>query len=169
MTLSYFAGTRLTTTTFNAIFDMYPRTFVKSSDQTYNTQTTFQNDTHLTCSLEAASTYEVVMNLVMSGTDGDIKTKWLVPSDATGYKICQGPALTSTDREDTNMATAAHNLATVRNYGLAHLTNYAGAREAGLIVTTTAGTLVLQHAQNSSTANNSGLITNSWMTIRKIA
>ena len=103
MTLNYFAGTRLTTQTFDQLFAQVPRTFVKSSDQLYNTTTTLQNDEHLTCSLEANSTYEVTVHLVMGGTTGDIVTAWSAPSGATGYKVCHGPALTSTDRSDTTM------------------------------------------------------------------
>lgn len=169
MTLTYFAGTRLLTQTFDELFAQVPRDFVKTADQLYNTTTTLQNDEHLTCSLQANSTYVVEMHLVLSGTAGDLVTAWSVPSDATGYKICHGPALTSTDRSDTTMASAAHNLGTLRGYGLNHATNYAGAREKGRIITITAGTLVLQHTQNSSNAAPSGLATNSWMEVRKIS
>jgi hypothetical protein len=167
--LAYYAGTRLLTTTFDALFAQVPRTFVKAADQFYASQTTFQNDEHLTCSLEANSTYEVKVNLVISGTDGNFKSAWSAPSGATGYKICHGPALTSTDRDDTTMKSAAHNLGTSAIYGVNHATNYAGCFEEGLVVTVAAGTLTIQHAQNSSTVNPSGLATNSWMTVRKVA
>jgi hypothetical protein len=169
VTLSYFAGTRLTTQTFDALFAQVPRTFTKATDQLYNTTTTLQNDEFLTCSLDANSTYEVAVFLVMSGTAGDIVTAWSAPSGATGYKICHGPALTSTDRSDTTMASAAHNLGTLRGYGLNHATNYAGAVERGEVVTATAGTLTIQHTQNSSNAAPSGVVTNSFMTVRKIS
>lgn len=169
MTLSYFAGTRLTTQTFDALFAQVPRDFYKTSDQLYTSQTTLQNDEHLTCSLEANSIYVVEMILTLSGTAGDIVTAWSVPADATGYKICHGPALTSTDRSDTTMASASHNLGTLRGYGVNHATNYAGAREKGRIITITAGTLTLQHAQNSSNAAPSGVGNNSWMEVRKIS
>jgi hypothetical protein len=169
MALAYYAGTRLLTTTFDALFEQVPRTFRKLADQFYDTTTTFQNDVDLTCSLEANSVYEVEFNLVMSGTAGDIQTSWSAPSGATGYKACMGPAASSTSRDDTTMATAAHNLATVRSYGLNHATNFAGAREKGLVVTVGAGTLTLQHTQLSSNAAPSGLATNSWMTVRKIS
>jgi hypothetical protein len=169
MALAYYAGTRLLTTTFDALFAQVPRTFTKPADQTYVSTVTAQNDVDMTCSLEANSTYEVVMNLVMMGTAGDIITLWSAPINAAGFKICQGPALTSTDRSDTTMASAAHGLATQRGYGLNSATNFAGARETGLVVTIDAGTLTLQHMQNSSSVSPSGLVANSWMTVRKIA
>lgn len=169
MTLAYYAGTRLLTTTFDALFEQIPRTFRKPSDQFYDTTTTFQNDVDLSCSLEANSVYEIEFNLVLSGTAGDIQTAWSPPSGATGYKLCLGPAATSTDRSDTTVATAAHNLTTVRSYGLNSATNFAGAREKGLVVTVAAGTLTLTHTQLSSNAAPSGLAANSWMIVRKIS
>lgn len=169
MTLSYFAGSRLTTATFDTLFGMLPRTFTKVSAQTYTSTTTFQNDADLTCSLEASSSYEVVFNLALVGTDGDIKTIWSLPTDATGDKKCIGPALSSTDRTDTTVRTGTHQFSTVVTYGVNSSTNAAYARETGLIVTTTAGTLTLQHAQNSSTVNLSGMAASSWMMIRKVS
>lgn len=167
--MAYLAGQFLLAEDLDDLANMLPRTFTKPADQTYSSTVTAQNDVDLTCSLEANSTYEVVMNLVMMGTAGDIITLWSAPINAAGFKICQGPALTSTDRSDTTMATAAHGLATQRGYGLNSATNFAGARETGLVVTIDAGTLTLQHMQNSSNAAPSGLVANTWMTVRKIA
>lgn len=169
MALSYFAGTRLTTATFDELFDQLPRNFFKTADQTYASQTTFQNDVDLSASMEANSVYEVFVGLALLGTDGNIKVVWSPPTGATGLKLCVGPALTSTDRDDTTMKTAAHNIGTTAIYGVNSATNYAAATEHSFVTTVSAGTLVIQHAQNSSTVNPSGLAASSFMTVRKVA
>lgn len=170
MPLAYYAGQILPAAALDAIVGMLPRVFVKAADQLYSGTTTFQNDVELTCSLEANSVYEVLVTMALSGTDGDIKTTWSVPDGATGLKMCLGPALASTDRTDTTMRSAAHNLTTnTVTYGVNHATNYAGALEHGLVTTVSAGTLTIQHTQSTSTANPSGLAASSRMTVRKIS
>ncbi len=67
------------------------------------------------------------------------------------------------------MRSATHQLGTTVIYGVNHLTSFAAAREWAVIITATAGTLVIQHAQNSSTANNTTMGTNSKMNVKKIS
>jgi hypothetical protein len=139
----------------------------KTGAQDHISNTTFTNDTELTCSMEANSRYEVRIHAGAGGTDGDLKTRWQVPTGATGYKMVFGPTEASTDREDTNMRAATHGHGTTATYGVNHATNFVNIQEIGLVITTTAGTFVWQHAQNASTANPSSITENSYMVVTK--
>lgn len=167
--MPYFAGQRLTAQALDEILNFQSQSIVKASDQVYQSDTTFRNDTELSLPLDGDSLYSVEFVLaVAGGTAQDFKTSWSAPSGATGFKICLGPAPGSTDRDDTNMISRASNLATTVTYGPSSTTLLIGIREQGTIITTSAGTLTLQHAQSTSGAVDTGVKASSTVTWTKI-
>jgi hypothetical protein len=141
----------------------------KTGAQDHLNDATLQNDTELTCSMEANSTYVVRIHASIGGTDGDIQTAWSAPTNSSGSKQCFGPEAGSTDRTNTNMRASNHAFATAVTYGVASLTSLAAVIEVGRIDTTEAGTFTWQHAQNSSTGNASTIGANSFMIVTKVA
>jgi hypothetical protein len=170
--LTYYAGQRLLATDLDAIVALVPRLIIKASDQVYQSDTTFRNDTELTISLQANSMY--VVEFVLAGvgqavSTGDLKTVWSAPSGATGIKVCHGPAVSSTSRTDTTMTSASTPFSTAAGYGTASTTSAVAIREFGQVTTTNAGTLTLQHAQNVSNANDTGILAGSILVVTKVA
>lgn len=166
---TYYAGQPVLATTFASIEARMGKVYTKSGVNTYTSNTTLTNDPDFTCAMEANSTYIVEIQGSIGGTDGDIQTSWSAPTNSSGSKQCVGPALSSTDRTDTNMRAGNHAFATAVPYGTASATSLASIQEIGRVVTIEAGTFVWQHAQNSSTVNPSNIGVNSIMRVTKIS
>lgn len=151
------AGMKLTLARLQAMRWTY---VLKTADETVTSSTTMQNDNDLVIPVEANATYYARVHLAFGGLSGaDIKTQWTVPTGTTGLKFSRGPEIGTTDRQDTNMISAVHNLTTVRNYGCMSTlaANISGEAQIAneflrIVTSSTAGNVQLQWAQNTSNA-----------------
>lgn len=144
-------------------------TLYKSTDQGYTNDISLNNDTTLKFTATANTKYRVQLFAVATGSNGNIKLAWAVPSGASALRMVLGPAASSTSRDDTNMRTGAHLLGTEVVYGLANDTLYTSIREEFVVtVGATAGDVTLQHAQNVSSADQTIMRAGSFMIVRKL-
>ncbi len=144
-------------------------TIYKGTDQGYTNDTSLNDDSVLKFTAAANTKYRVELFAIVSGTNGNIKLAWKVPSGATGLRSVLGPAANSTSRDDTNMRTGASLLATEIVYGLNSDAYYTAIREHFVItIGSTAGDVVLQHAQNVSGAGQTIMRAESYMVYKKL-
>jgi len=120
--------------------------------------------------MAANATYLVrIIGMAGGVTAADIRTRWAVPSGATGLKFCQGPDSLSTSRDQTTMRVGVHNFSTDLIYGLSSNTLYSGFFEQGTVSTTSAGTFSLMWSQAVSNATGSVLAQSSTLEIYRLA
>jgi hypothetical protein len=137
----------------------------KAADQTAPS-TAFVDDDTLAVPVEANALYYIIFNVAGyatfdgSGTASTINTEITFPAGTTGFKMCQGPGLTSTDREDTNMVSAVHLLDTDRRYGTEDGSTASVAIEEHLWAqtSTTSGTIQYRFARGNTDTNSAGII-----------
>jgi hypothetical protein len=144
---------------------------VKTANETVTSSVTLQNDDQLTVTLDANSVYRIYMVLLIAGvTAGEIKTSWTVPASATGFKNCMGPGSDSTARDGVaaTMRYGVHAFTATVNYGVNDAANFVHAVEQGVVTTTTAGTFVLQWAQQAVSATASTIAAGSFLIAEKI-
>lgn len=145
-------------------------TVYKAVDQGYSSDVTLNDDTVLKFAAEANSAYKVELFAMCSGSDGDIVFAWDVPSGSSGLRSVLGPSANSNNRDDTNMRTGAHNFTTEVTYGL-NLDNglWTGIQERFIInIGATAGNVILQHRQNTSSNSQTVVRSTSYMTVTKL-
>lgn len=164
--MTYYAGTRLLAADLNVT---NVREFYKTADQLYQSDTTLRNDNELVCSLEANARYFVtawLQGIGQSASTGDLKIAWSVPSGATGARWTNGAAEGSTTSTTASMTSAivAHTASVTYGTVATAISIFEQLR----IETTNAGTLVCQHAQLTSNANDTGLRQWSHMVVRKV-
>lgn len=132
-----------------------PGMVVKALGEIVTSSTTYQDDNELSFPAAANAHYFAILIMnVFGATGGDIKVRLSVPSGATGFRWCMGPTSGASDRESTNMVSAVHNFGTDRPYGLVGIASTAVAiREYVRVQTSsTSGNVVVQWAQNASSA-----------------
>jgi hypothetical protein len=145
MTIIKYAGSRILADDFNGIS---PLSAIRAGTQSVTSSTTLVNDDTLSLSLDADATYVVLMALNYSGAatgSGDMKFAFSPPSGAT---------MNGTIHRNTTSA-----LASVNNYSSFTGATACGTNGSGtpvgvdalmIITTSSAGTLQLQWAQNTS-------------------
>jgi hypothetical protein len=145
-------------------------TVYKGVDQGYTNDTTLNDDAVLKFSAVANTKYRVELFAAVSGNAGNIKLAWKIPAGATGLRSVLGPAANSTNRDDTNMRTGAHLLPTEVTYGLAaDNTIFTAVREHFVVsIGATAGDVVLQHAQSTSSGSQTIMSGASFMVVKKL-
>ncbi len=144
-------------------------TVYKGTDQGYNNDTTLNDDTVLKFSVSANTKYRVELFAIASGLAGNIKLAWKVPTGSTGLRACMGPSLSSTDRADTNVRVNASQFSTEIGYGLNSTGLYACIQERFVVsVGSTAGEVVLQHAQSTSSSDQTAMRGESFMIVKKL-
>jgi hypothetical protein len=145
-------------------------TLFKQTDQGYTNDATLNNDTVLRFTASANTKYRVELFAMCSGTGGNIKMAWSVPSGATGTRAVLGPAANSVSRDDTNMRTGAHGFTTEVTYGLNSDSGYTTVQENFIItIGVTGGDVILQHAQGTSSATQTIMRAPSFMVVKKLA
>jgi hypothetical protein len=152
------------------------KTYVrKSASESLASNTTMQNDDHLTFALAASSVYELRAYLSVSGAAaGDFKTQWAFTGAASGgnhsTRYAVGPPITSTDATDGNLRSTRHAWGASATYGLDGV-NTSHIEEGGILDTTTggSGTITLQWAQNSSSATSTVVNTSSYAILERLA
>jgi hypothetical protein len=151
--------------------DGLPQYVIKDSSIAMTSSTTYKDDEELVYALVANAIYEPEFILAPGGsTTGDIKTRWSVPSGATGFRWCTGLGSTATSRDNAAaIKMAVHAFSSDCVYGTVSTTSVGAAREIGTITTgATAGNLRLQWAQNTSDATGSEILAGSYLRIRRI-
>lgn len=146
---------------------------IKPTDQSVISSTTPVSDTALTATV-VAGTYHVqfAISALSASATPDIATQWSTPAVAApaGLKMCIGPtsnSATFTNRADTN----GHFQCSVTTTGVAYQIDTTGTAisEEAILTFSAGGTVVLQWAQNASTATNTTVTAGSWMKITRLA
>lgn len=139
-----------------------------SADTTKNANTTLGDITGMSASLEASSTYIFWGYVAYStGSTPDIKFAFSVPSGATGHWALHGVSSGSTNPGSLDATHATSFGATT--LAAAGDTEGLMVRPTGYIVTTNAGTIQMQFAQNSSDASDTTVKAGSWIAFQKVA
>jgi hypothetical protein len=159
--VTFAAGDNPTAAEFN---DLVPRYAYKTSDETIISNSTLQNDDFLALTVAASTKYEFELYMAYNtGTTPDLKIGWTLPTGATNaYHV---------DYFDTAAASQKGQSSTVPTTGFAvgGFGSDLYAVFAGTIsVSTTAGTMQIQWAQNTLTASNSTVRAGSFLRLQKI-
>jgi hypothetical protein len=152
------------------------KTYVrKSASESLISNTTAQNDDHITFTLAASAVYELRAYLAVSGpAAGDVKTQWAFTGPASGgshtNRSAVGPTTGTTDVTATGVSRfSRQSWASSVAYGTDG-TNTSHIEEAGLLDTAAgSGTITLQWAQNTSTATSTVMTTSSYAILERLA
>ncbi len=135
-------------------------------------------DPHLSTNLEAG-VWHVRFVLLMGATIGDFRTRWITTGTlASATRIAWGPSpfsvntttpLEAQGREAVPMRTSVHNYATEIAYGMNSATLFTSAIEESIMNFTTAGSVALGWAQDTSDASITTLAAYSYMTAERLA
>jgi len=163
------AGNRITAQLLDS---MLPDIVIKPANETVTSSTTLQNDDDLFVSVEANAQYDVFLTVFhdSEATSGDIKFSWTGPSGATMNWGVHTPTLTTTSSTtvpDTNMQVRLIN--EVVETGGADNTGTTMFASGSLTTSSTAGTLQLQWAQQTSNATASTVRAGSKLHVRRVA
>lgn len=163
------AGQRITA---GLLRSMLPQTVRKTADTSRSATTTFADDDHLSFSAEASAVYTMVGWIkYFADPTPDVKIQFTVPTGCLGEWAWMmpgsGTAATGTTgysiRTETNDVTGSRT-----GYGTSdsqHFTPISGLFR----MSTTAGSITLQWAQNTSNATATVLYTDSWLAFQRIA
>jgi hypothetical protein len=140
-----------------------PTTLGKTADQTYSSDATYNNDTHLTWA-GATNTHYKVHGAVkaISGSGANFKMTWSVPASATWTFAITGGSSNTLNWSDDGTSDFTIGPPTVDEAFILH---FAGVIE----VAGTGGSITLQHAQNTSQAVTTGLLDGSWLTYEMVS
>jgi hypothetical protein len=162
--VTYAAGDKPTAAQLNA---MIARWAIKSGDESVNsgsTGTTLQNDDTLVVSVDANTTYKVDLHvLATQGGAGtvDLKVAWTFPTGCTLDLVVVGPhsawppaVATDLEVEWATWQNVTSSPSGTISFGTVNGTTFSYHARGTLRVGSTAGSLQLQWAQNSSSATN---------------
>ena len=151
---------------------MQPQTVRKTADEPRLATTTYADDTHLVFPAEASAVYTMVgwikyfadptpdIKMLFSVPSGCLgEWAWLMPGQSTAASALAGYSI----RTETNDAGSGRT-----GYGTSdsiHFTPVSGLFR----MSTTAGNIALQWAQNTSSATATTLYTDSWLAFQRIA
>lgn len=149
---------------------------VKAANESVTSSITFQNDDHLVLAVEANTNYTLTGFLLANGDiDGDLKLQFTYPVSAAITYGLVAPALPNTGNSNTDAnlggrpedASSPSN--TVEIGTTTSSTNPTTVIFMGyLSVGATAGNLVLQWAQQTSSATATTLLKNSWIKLERV-
>lgn len=161
------AGAKLRAATlYSLITELRPVFARKTSDETVNNSATLQNDDQLALAVEASVVYRLEMMLIVnSGTTPDFKFAWTYPSSLTMFYSAHiaSPAGggTGSDLNGPYIETTVPALGTLGSDQILRADGI-------VIVSSTAGTLQLQWAQNTANASNTTVKTGSHLILRRL-
>ena len=167
----YVANEVLTAANLNTSANPYVA--LKTANETVNNSTTMQNDDELLVNAAISSTYLVELFIMYSSVTQtpDIKFGFTFPAGATFTWAMLGITPTNAN-QDTGLQAGYARTATVTGSGTRSLGTMASdltATVTGVFaMSTTAGDLRLQWAQNNATAENTQVLANSFMIATKI-
>jgi len=160
------AGQRITATLLTS---MLPITIRKPADQSVTSSTTLTNDNDLVASLEANATYELEGYLMAFGSTpgvGDMKIDFTIPSGATMKYTSFGVVASS---PATSYEATVNASSTARAIGTNGSTDMGVPIRADIVMGSTAGSVQLRFAQNSSNATATGFRAGSRLRFRRIS
>lgn len=163
------AGRRITGALLES---MLPLVAYKATTEPVTSSTTLQNDDDLVLSVEANATYEMDLKLFHDSdatVAGDIKIGWVGPSGATMNWGVHGAnsAATSSTSALANMQTRV--IGEVAAFGGGDSSGTVALAFGVLVTSSTAGTLQLQWAQETSNAVATNVRAGSLLKLRRIA
>ena len=151
---------------------MQPQTVRKTADTSRSATTTYEADPHLVFAAEANAVYTVVGWVkYFASTTPDIKIRFTVPTDCLGEWgwLMPGSATAGTGTTGYSIRTETNDVGAGRTgYGTSdsqHMTPVGGLFR----MSSTAGNISLEWAQNTSDATATVLYTDSWLTFQRIA
>lgn len=166
----YTAGQELTAADLAA---GQPLIAYKTASTDRSSTITFSDDPELTFTLAANAVYIVEMYLFYAGNTGLMRTRWTVPTGATGNRSAMGPGSTSTDPNSDAIAmrSGVHAFSTAVTYGNRGVgsLNQSIAVETSLVTTTTAGTCAISWTQGTSNAAATRMGAGSWARALRIS
>lgn len=163
------AGQRLTASLLRS---MLPQTVRKTSDESRASTTTLADDTHLVFAAEVSAVY-TMWGWIKYFADNtpDIKMQFTVPTGCLGEWawIMPGQATLAGSVNGYSVRTESNDVNAVRTgYGTSNTDHMVPV--SGLFrMSTTAGNIALQWAQNVSDASATILYTDSWLMFQRIA
>jgi hypothetical protein len=155
--------------------DMQTQTYVKQSNETRTSTTTYANDAELAGIPLAVGTYEIIGQFAMIGGAGGIaiKTQWSFTGTWSGpLRLCEGPTSGNTTAGSGAVSTQRSAYATNADcvYGLSTSAVYTTVMEISKQITVTvAGNMALSWAPNVSSATSGGIRQSSWIDVKRIA
>ncbi|MVO84201.1 hypothetical protein GPA10_05290 [Streptomyces sp. p1417] len=163
------AGQRLTASLLRS---MQPMTVRKTADESRSATTTLATDTHLVVSVEASAVYTMTGWIkYFADPTPDIKIFFSTPTGCLGEWawMMPGSSTSATGTAGYSIRTETNDIASFRTgYGTSdsiHYTPVSGLFRVG----STAGSIALQWAQNTSSATATTLYTDSWLSYQRIA
>jgi hypothetical protein len=141
----------------------------KTTDQGYSNDITLNDDNQLRFTADANSSYRVELNLMATGTDGNITVGWRGPTGVGGTKMVQGPNIAATNLSNTAVRITCHPFGTPVGYGLAGGTVQAYIVEKMIVTTgSNSGEVVIQHCQNTTSASATTAKAGSYLVVTKL-
>lgn len=135
----------------------------KTFTETVNNSATMQNDDELFLAVAASTTYVFNCMLVYSSnTTADFKFAWTYPTGATAQYLLLGTALSGTALSTFQRDAAAGGILE------GSVSNQAILMTGTWTISTTAGTLQLQWAQNTANASNTQVLLGSYLELKKV-
>jgi hypothetical protein len=164
----FLAGQDLTAGDLTAAFDI-TRTVYQTADQTRNNSTSLLSSTDLVLSMAINSSYILEACIIYdSNSTADFKYSFSLPTGAT---IRQTPW--GSDIGDTSIHTMilhdAYDTAGFSAGGVAAGTMMSIKPTGRIVMSTTAGNLVVQFAQNVANASDTKLKRDSWLRLTKVS
>lgn len=146
-------------------------TIIKPADQTINDSTTFQNDNALFASLPVSTTWEVEMLLSYDGsTTGDFKAGWASPPSGATAVLSWAGGGTGASSSPVNMGGIIATISASSSFGGVGVGTAVPVWVRGtLTMSSTAGTLQLQWAQNTLDATILTLHAGSMLKLRQVS
>lgn len=139
----------------------------KVVQQSYNNDTSLNNDNELKFTGLANTRYRVELNMAASGDPGNIVVAWSVPGGATGSRMCQGPPLAASNINNTMVRSAVLSFSTSVGYGLTGGQTYI--QEKSIVsFGSNGGQVVIQHAQYQSNATPTIVLPGSYLVVTKL-
>lgn len=136
----------------------------KVADQTVTNSSTLTNDTELKFTAVASATYYVRAVLVVTslGTTSDFKAAWSLPSGASGSHWATAQTYAASGSSSTAVTAAGSAVSVGSING-----TYPIELEGNLTISTTAGDVVLQWAQNTQTEEDTKVLAGSFIEYRR--
>jgi hypothetical protein len=142
-----------------------------TADTTVNNSTTLVNVTGLSASLEANAKYSMDGFIAYtSGATPDIKFAWTVPSGATGWWAAWSTSTAAAGTVGSVVSFWDTTFTAAQSAGGSDtLSGNCSCLPHAYVVTTNAGTIQLQFAQNTANASNTIVRAGSWLRFRRVA
>lgn len=157
--MSYFASGRITAAQLEALV---PKIKIKVADETVNNSATLQNDDELLFPVSASTNYILRGRIVFNtGATPDIKIGWTGPTGFTmDYSVLgfSGGAAFSANRFSETGTPEVDGAGVADEFFLDGIVK----------ISTTAGTLQFQWAQNTANASNTLVMANSYIALQQV-